>query len=60
VLSKPYMLGFDVRIEDIKLEILDSMYHIGLIYELNDDEKYERNYIKAAAIFQYCAKFAEK
>lgn len=42
----------------IKTELLNSIYHIGLIY--HNDETYPNNYAKAAAIYRYCAKFAEK
>lgn len=42
----------------IKKELLDSMYHVGLIY--CRDESYQSNYAKAAAIYQYCARFAQK
>lgn len=41
----------------VKEEVLDSIYHIGLMY-LSDFTKVN-NFAKAAAIFQYCSKFSE-
>jgi len=55
--SKPYNKNLYVKTEDIKGEVLNSMYHLGLIYSQNVN--YFNNYAKAAAIFQYCAKFSE-
>jgi hypothetical protein len=44
------------QIEYVKAELLDSIYHLGLIYLESD--KYPENYAKTATIFQYCANFA--
>lgn len=59
-LSKPIMKDRYVRIEDFKEEILDSIYHLGLIYLRNASREYLDNYSKAAAIFQYCESFKQK
>lgn len=58
VLSKPDQRNLYVEIEDVKNELLGSMYHLGLIY-LNTSFVIEK-YAKAAGIFQYCAKFSDK
>ena len=42
-------------IKQVATIVLDSLYHLGSIY-LNSN-KYNENYAKAAAIFQYCQKF---
>jgi hypothetical protein len=61
---KPILSKSEIRtlpidyISELKREILDSMYHIGLIYL--KDKTYPNNYAKAAAIFQYCSNFARK
>jgi len=56
VLSKP---GPDILpasyIKQLATIVLDSLYHLGIIY-LNSS-KYKEKYAKAAAIFQYCKKF---
>lgn len=46
--------------QEVKETLLDSMYHLGQIYLANKDNKYTYNYAKAAGIFQYCVRFAEK
>ena len=43
----------------LKNKLLDSMYHMGLIYQHNS-QSYSNNYAKAVSIYQYCAMFAEK
>ncbi len=51
------MKNLYVNTEDVKEQVLDAMYHLGLIY-IDKDEF--NNYAKAAGIFQYCAGFAKK
>lgn len=46
------------EIDEIKEEVLGSMYYLGLIY-LNDTRRV-RNYAETAAIFHYCARFCKK
>lgn len=59
-LSNPAKKNPYVEIEDFALELLDSMYNLGLIY-LEDKEKlYTNSYAKAASIFNYCHYFKEK
>lgn len=59
ILSKPKINTLhQSNIKYIKNELLDSMYHLGLIYL--EDTSYPNNYVKAAAIFQYCFGFAKK
>lgn len=55
IMSKPHIRSLHQNnICFIKTEILDSIYHIGLIY-LND-----LHFIEATAILQYCANFCTK
>lgn len=59
ILSKGEIRELDQNnIPYIKTELLDAIYHLGLIY--HNDKTYPNNYPKAAAIYQYCAKFANK
>lgn len=59
VLSKEEFRTLDPQfITKISEELLDSIYHIGLIYL--DDTSRPSNYAKAAAIFQYCSNFVKK
>jgi len=54
--SRPHTKSLYVRTEDFKQGVLDSMYQLGLVYLRNDNFNH---HAKAAAIFQYCAKFSE-
>jgi tetratricopeptide (TPR) repeat protein len=58
LLSRPLMRTLDTDfIKVFKVELLDSMYHLGQIYLRGD---YSDHHSKAAAIFQYCAGFSIK
>lgn len=59
-LSKNTMRNIYVDTEDFKAELLDAMYHIGLIYFNDAETMYMDSYSKAASIFQYCHKFSQK
>ena len=59
-LSKNTMQSIYVKVEDFAPELLNTMYHIGLIYLQDNENTYSDSYSKAAAIFQYCHKFKEK
>lgn len=67
LMSKPIMKAIHPgNIEGVKVELLRSMYHLGEIY-LRGGEVLKAKYgectdhhSKAAAIFQYCSRFAEK
>lgn len=59
VLSKPVMLATYANLEDVKQEALSALYYLGRIY-LSGGNQDLYPYVKAAAIFQYCAKFSEK
>ena|GEM_PF-5247093 len=59
-LSKNTMQNIYVKVEDFAPELLNSMYHMGLIYLQDNETTYSDSYSKAAAIFQYCHKFQEK
>gem|GEM_PF-6596448 len=59
-LSKNTMQNIYVKVEDFAPELLNSMYHMGLIYLQDNEKTYSDSYSKAAAIFQYCHKYREK
>lgn len=59
-LSKPAMKNPYVDVQDFKVQILDAMHHLGLIYFKDAESHYADSYSKAAAIFQYCHGFAQK
>lgn len=57
ILCKPTLRTLNISyLSCITPELLDSLYHIALIYQNNKTKKY--NYIISAGIFQYCAKFS--
>lgn len=57
ILCKPQFRGLDiVYLSCLDYEVLDSMYKLGVIYQRNKTK--DANYVKSAAIFQFCAKFA--
>jgi tetratricopeptide (TPR) repeat protein len=59
LLAKPLMKAIHPEnIQFVKTELLGAMYHLGEIYL--QDNHYLDHHSKAAAIFQYCAGFAEK
>lgn len=59
-LSKPSMKSLYVGIEDFKEGILDSLYHLGLIYLEDAEKRFTDNYSKSASIFQYCDRFKKE
>lgn len=57
-LSKNTMRSIYVSIEDFTPQLLDSMYHMGLIYleyGRSDSSGIHDHFSSAAAIFQYCS-----
>lgn len=57
-LCKHELQNFHVNIENVQLEILDALHYLGLIYLKK--EGYFNHYVKAAAIFEYCAHLSDK